>query len=275
MENVSIIVPSYNQGIYLGDCLQSILDQTYVNWDCIIVNDGSNDQTEQIAKDWCKNDSRFSYYSQVNLGVSVARNKGISLSEGVYILTLDADDRIHPDYLKLAIEAFNKNKELTLVYGKAKFFGEKSGTWELPVYSLKRLGQSNIIYNAAVYKKADWKILGGYDVSMLKGLEDWDFWIRLLQNDKKVYYIPEVCFYYRIRSASRNHSINPQEYLDIYKYLNIKHIDFFIKCFGTHITLIKENNKLKKSDKAILNSKKHALRVLMNFINPFAKNKTR
>ena len=60
MENVSIIVPSYNQGIYLGDCLQSILDQTYVNWDCIIVNDGSNDQTEQIAKDWCKNDSRFS-----------------------------------------------------------------------------------------------------------------------------------------------------------------------------------------------------------------------
>lgn len=71
---ISVIVPCYNQAQYLDECLQSVLDQTYQNWECIIVNDGSPDNTEEIALRWTKKDSRFRYLKKENEGLSSARN---------------------------------------------------------------------------------------------------------------------------------------------------------------------------------------------------------
>ena len=77
---ISIIVPCYNQAQYLDECLQSALDQTFQNWECIIINDGSPDETEEFAKNWTEKDARFLYFKKENGGVSFARNFGIGKS---------------------------------------------------------------------------------------------------------------------------------------------------------------------------------------------------
>ena len=89
---VSIIVPCYNQAQYFTEALQSVLDQTYKNWECILVNDGSTDHTEEIALEWSKIDDRFVYIKKENGGLSSARNSGIEIAKGDYLQFLDADD---------------------------------------------------------------------------------------------------------------------------------------------------------------------------------------
>ena len=96
---VSIIVPCYNQAHFLNESLDSVINQSYPNWECIIVNDGSPDNTEEIAKKWCKNDKRFQYLEKENGGLSSARNAGIKISKGEFILPLDADDILHELFL--------------------------------------------------------------------------------------------------------------------------------------------------------------------------------
>lgn len=105
---ISIIVPCYNQAEYLDECLQSVLDQTYYNWECIIVNDGSSDNTEIVAQQWLNKDGRFKYSAKENAGLSLARNTGIANTNGEFILPLDADDKIGKDYCTKAIEVFSK-----------------------------------------------------------------------------------------------------------------------------------------------------------------------
>ncbi len=92
---ISVIVPCYLQAEYLDECLQSVYDQTYSNWECIIVNDGSLDNTEEIAKRWLEKDNRFRYIYKENGGLSSARNAGIREAKGEWIQFLDSDDMIH------------------------------------------------------------------------------------------------------------------------------------------------------------------------------------
>jgi len=89
---VSIIIPCYNQANYLTYSLASVLEQTYTNWECIIVNDGATDNTKEVAKEWCAKDNRFVYVEKQNGGLSSARNAGINVAKGDYIQFLDADD---------------------------------------------------------------------------------------------------------------------------------------------------------------------------------------
>lgn len=119
---ISIIVPCYNQAQYLDESLQSVLDQTYQNWECIIVNDGSTDDTEKKTKDWLQKDSRFKYLYQENLGVSTARNNGIANSVGSYIQFLDGDDILQKDKLAYQAARLDANDEIDIIYGGNKYF---------------------------------------------------------------------------------------------------------------------------------------------------------
>ena len=149
---ISVIIPCYNQGNYLAETLDSVSSQTYPYWECIIVNDGSDDNTEQVAQEYIKKDSRFIYLSQENKGLSAARNYGILNSNGQYILPLDSDDLIAPTYLERAINAFANDSTVKIVYCRAKLFGKQTGEWLLPKYSLeKMLGVNCIFYR----KKCD------------------------------------------------------------------------------------------------------------------------
>lgn len=122
LPKVSIIVPCYNQAVYLDDCLNSILDQTYQNWECFIVNDGSPDNTEEIAEVWCLKDKRFHYIFQENLGVSAARNNGIRSSDGAFIQFLDADDQLELEKIEHQVHFLELNLQVDIVYGTSRYF---------------------------------------------------------------------------------------------------------------------------------------------------------
>ena len=226
---ISIIVPCYNQAQYLDECLQSVLDQTHQNWECIVVNDGSPDNTAEIAQQWLPKDQRFKYIYKSNGGLSSARNAGIEQARGAFILPLDADDKIDIDYIKLALIEFKKNPELKVVYCQAEKFGIEEGKWILPKFSIDLLSLKNIIFSSGIYKKSDWVTIGGYDKRLLHGLEDWEFWIALLKNNAKVSRIEYVGFYYRIKAISMAQNITDGQRQQSEYYILRKHIDFFAK----------------------------------------------
>ncbi|QCX53435.1 glycosyltransferase family A protein [Elizabethkingia sp. JS20170427COW] len=228
---ISVIVPCYNQAQYLDECLQSVLDQTYPNWECIIVNDGSPDNTEEIAEQWTAKDSRFIYLKKENGGLSSARNAGIEIAKGEWILPLDCDDKIGNQYLELAEKEFDKG--YTLIYCEAEFFGEKTGKWELPKFSLENLAKDNCIFCTALFKKEDWIKIGGYDEKMIYGLEDWEFWIHLLKSEKnEVYRISKILFYYRIKSQSMIKNLQNEKWHQMVFNIEKKHYDFFYSRYG-------------------------------------------
>ena len=261
---VSIIVPCYNQAQYLDECLQSVLNQTFQYWECIIVNDGSPDNTEEIAQSWIKNDNRFKYIFIHNSGVSNARNIGIESAKGEFILPLDADDKIAEDYIELAVNKFHEDKELTLVYCRAMKFGDVNEVWMLKDFSLQQLAIKNMIFCTSLFKKHDWERIGGYDVNMISGLEDWEFWISLLKNSAKVARLDMFGFYYRIKESSRQQNWEQTDSTDLIKYINIKHADFFVEQFGTFNELINQNQYFKQQDFKIVTNKKKALKVFIH-----------
>lgn len=231
LSKISIIVPCYNQAQYLDECLQSVLDQTYQDWECIIVNDGSPDNTDEVAKKWIEKDARFKYLYKENGGLSSARNAGVEIASGEWILPLDCDDKIGIQYLKLASENFNR--DFTLIYCKAEKFGDIQEPWELPDFSLQQLASTNIIFCTALYKKTDFVVIGGYDESMKKGLEDWEFLIRLLQDNGTVLKLDYLGFYYRIKNSSMITDLDIRDKEPIFKYIEKKHLDFFHQHLGS------------------------------------------
>ena len=259
---VSIIVPCYNQAKYLDAALQSVLDQTYQNWECIIINDGSPDNTEEVAEKWVIKDSRFKYFISENKGVCNARNIGIGMSKGELILPLDADDKIGNNYLNISVSKFFYNPNLKLVYCKAEKFEGQNGSWDLKPFSLRNLALDNVIFCSAFFKKSDWQSIGGYDTNMLKGLEDWEFWISLLKNGGEVECIDYIGFFYRVKSSSRQSDLKSESKKELFEYLSVKHADFFVKQFGSFIflNLIIENTISETQNK--LNSKKFIIDLL-------------
>lgn len=261
---VSIIVPCYNQAQYLDEALQSVLNQTYINWECIIVNDGSPDNTEQVSSKWLTKDNRFKYIEIKNGGLSNARNTGIKNAVGSYILPLDADDKIGEQYLELALKEFEKNLNLKVVYCKAEMFGEENGKWLLGEFSLEKLVRYNMIFCSAVFKKSDWEKVNGYDVAMIYGWEDWEFWISILKNDGEVKCIDKTLFYYRVKSKSMVKDLTDKKQNYLFNYLSVKHADFFVKEYGSFFDFSKaqiEISNLKK-EKQKLKSKKFLLNQL-------------
>lgn len=268
MAEVSIIVPCYNQAKFLEECLQSVLNQSFKDWECIIVNDGSTDNTQEVSLKWILLDKRFKYLCIENRGVSVARNYGIENSISKWILPLDADDVIGENYLEFASKEFNK--DFLLIYCNAVFFGEKQGKWNLPKYSLKNLAQDNIIFCAAFFKKESWKKIGGYDLNMKEGLEDWEFWISLLKNGGKVLKLDYVGFYYRIKGNSRQSNLNSKlnSKIKIFEYLSYKHTDFFVSQFGSFHQINSQKLKLESINNNLSSNNKYLIdRLLYNLFN--------
>lgn len=205
---VSIIVPCYNQGEYLPECLDSVLAQTYANWECIIINDGSIDNTDAIAKEYCKKDSRYKYLYQENQGVITARNNAILYSRGDYILPLDGDDKIDKTFLMKTVKKLNDNDNVKVVYCHAERFDALTGTLFCPKYSMQRLLAGNCFVVTSLFRRSDFDRVGGFNPNMQNGLEDWDFWISVLENGGEAYRIDEILFYYRFKQGeTRNHCI--------------------------------------------------------------------
>ncbi len=199
---VSIIVPCYNQAEYLPETLESVLSQTNPNWECVIVNDGSPDNTEEIAISYSQKDSRFVYVHKENGGLASARNYGIKHSHGAYILPLDSDDLIGEEYVDEILNRFDQYPQTALVACKGEKFGVSSGPCFTQLYSYKSLIHWNCFVCTSAFKREDLDRIGGYDETMKHGMEDWDFWLSLLSANSVVYTIDKVLFYYRQKNIS-------------------------------------------------------------------------
>lgn len=236
---VSIIVPCYKQAHYLDQSLQSILDQTYDNWECIIVNDGSPDDTEGIAFGWLQRDKRFDYLSQHNQGLSAARNTGIRQSKGEYILVLDADDILHEDFLKLTLQELENNRKISIVSCYRLFFREKIDD---AFYSHEPKGENidnllfeNILMPSSLFRRHIWQDVGGYDEQMKNGFEDWEFWVSALKNGGSFKIVPEHLFYYRKAKRSMLTDTLKHHQEDIRAYIFKKHSEVYTERFGRTI----------------------------------------
>lgn len=256
---VSIIVPCYNQAQFLGEALQSVLNQTNTNWECVIVNDGSPDNTEEVAQKWVEKDTRFRYLKKENGGLSNARNAGITRAKGEFILPLDADDKIGQNYLKLAIKAFQEDESLKVVYCKAEKFGDKIGEWMLPSFSLENLAVNNMIFCSALFRKKEWECVQGYDEKMFYGWEDWEFWIAILKKGGKVKQLNYIGFYYRIKEGSMVKELNPQKRENLLQYMSFKHTDFYIAQLGSFKKINDEYERVKEEFERKLNSEKFVI----------------
>lgn len=236
-KKVSIIIPCYKQAQFLIETLESVLSQTYPHWECIIVNDGSPDNTEEIAQRYCELDNRFIYLAKTNSGLADTRNFGIKHSQGEYILPLDSDDKIGATYLEKAIKYFDLHPNTKLVYCEAELFGERSGKWNLPKYDYDSLLKENIIFCSCIYKRVDYNNTDGYNPNMKYGLEDWDFLLSLLNSDSIVHRINEVLFFYRIKQSSMSADMK-ERYYDMRAQVIFNHPKKYLHMISNYIQYV-------------------------------------
>jgi glycosyltransferase involved in cell wall biosynthesis len=256
-------VPCFNQAEYLFDSIRSVIQQSYPNWECIIVDDGSTDDTEAVAHSWCKKDERFRYIHQENSGLSAARNTGIEQAKGDFILPLDADDKIADQYIEKAIEAFEQDPKLKLVYCRAHKFGMEEGAWDLPDFSLFDLAQGNIIFCSSVFRRSDWMAIGGYDPLMRHGLEDWEFHIRLLKDNGAATRLDYVGFYYRIKERSMIADLDDTKDREMKDLISIKHADFFVEQVGNFSALLEKKKRANRRIRKLQTDRWSAIKVLL------------
>ncbi len=262
MKLVSIIIPAYNAQKYIRETIQSVLDQTYSNWELIIVNDGSNDNTEEIVERF--NDPRLRYFKQPNAGVSTSRNNGLEMSKGEYIAFLDADDIWLPDNLSEKITFLEHHQDCGLVHGDTQVINEKSEKQKI-IYQGKSgwilddlllwngcciPAPSSILIQRNIIKKT-----GNWD-PQLSTAADQEFFFRVAKNFK-IGRIPKVLSLYREHTENMHLNIDRLEkeyiltYIKAEKYGLFKSYIFKKKCFSNLYFIIagswwvNENNKVR------------------------------
>lgn len=226
MTVVSVIIPCYNQGEFLADSIGSVLGSTMEEYEIIVVDDGSTDgETRRILEGLSYPRTRV--LRTENCGLAAARNNGIAVARGRYILPLDADDRIGPAYLEQGAAVLDARQEVGIVYCRGELFGIRSGPIQAPDYTLPRMRFSNLIFSCALFRRGDWKTCGGYDPGMVHGCEDWDFWLSLISMGRQVVRLPEVMFFYRIRQESMNRAMDREKRLAMHRRIMANHPDLF------------------------------------------------
>lgn len=227
---VSVVVPVYNMESFLPETLDSILASDYPNFEVVVVDDGSKDASYRVACDYAKKDRRVRAYTQPNGGACAARNHAVRLAKGEFILPVDADNLIEPGLIADSVKEILKDPSVKVVAPRADFFGERTGEWKLPPFSLHLLARKNIMDTCALYRKVEWERAGGYCESII-AREDWEFWIAVLKDGGKVVRLPEIGLHYRIRNVSKRVTDRSLK-RHVVKTLNARHPEFFERELG-------------------------------------------
>lgn len=205
---VSVITPTYNCGKFIAETIKSVQNQTYKNFEMIIVDDCSTDDTETVVKEFCDNDERIKYYKlEQNSGASVARTRAMQIADGEYMAFLDSDDLWKEDKLEKQL-AFMKENGYAFsctAYEKIKEDGEKTGkivkTVKKTDYNRLLLdcpvGNSTVMYNVGK--------MGKFEVPLIRKRNDDALWLQMLKKEKYIYGMKDVLMEYRLRTASLSH----------------------------------------------------------------------
>lgn len=264
---VSVIMPAYNQAQYIEEAIESLQRQTFCDWEVLVVDDGSPDNVMEIAGRLAADDCRIRLLHTGNNGVSAARNHAVGFARGEYLLALDADDTIEPEYIGRCVEVMDGDSGIDVAYCQWKYFGTDAKTQDVCYFDYESLLLANCIFVTAMIRKDRFLQVGGFDESMRKGLEDWEFWIRYLNENSRVYQFRERWFNYRIKPVSRNaeahRGIGPFE---LQMYILEKHKETYDRYFGAPITAMssfKDARKYKrKYDKVFYRRFWHSIKSL-------------
>lgn len=260
---VSIIIPTFNRGAIIGETLNSVLNQTYTNWECIVVDDGSTDATDNVLAEYCKKDARFQYHkrpSNLPKGGNVCRNIGFTLSKGDFIKWLDSDDLLSKDLLSAQVNTaslYLKNEYIvitskwnyfkeTVVYIKPKI-KEINRNYDSGFDLINDFGKYNTFLPPHVYLvKRDIILKSGLWNETLSINQDGEFFTRVLLNTSKVVHAMEGMVYYRFGLLEDNVSSfsNPEKVRD--SILSWILIDAYLKVYIKKNTTIQYVENAKK-----------------------------
>lgn len=262
MKLVSVIVPCFNDGAYIEEAIDSVKAQTYKNIEVVICNDGSTDKFTLEILDKLKSRG-FMVLDLQNKGPSVARNEGIKVANGDYILPLDSDDCIESTYVEKAVNLLESDENIGAVYCYGELFGAAKGKWELPDYSIERMIVDNVVFVTALFRKSDWERAGGFCEHFKHGVEDYDFWLSILGLGKQIVQIPEILFFYRIKETSRTTKFNGdlQKVIATYDLIYERHKDFYkenmdLYCKSLRKALIERNAYANQLENIVVIKKK-------------------
>jgi glycosyltransferase involved in cell wall biosynthesis len=202
---VSIIIAAYNSAGYIGDTIRSVFAQTFTDYELIIVNDGSTDDTEQALKPF---QDRIIYICQNNRGPAGARNTGLRQARGDYAALLDNDDLWEATYLEKMIAQLEREPGIGLIYPNAVLFD--SPRWEgklfqdiypssQPVTFEKLLARECNVFASSLFRREVIEQFGMFDESLPKGVDDFDLWLRLAQRGVRFTFTTEPLVHYRKR----------------------------------------------------------------------------
>ncbi len=264
---VSVIIPCYNDKDYIKQAVESILNQTFQNFEIIIIDDGSDIETKLILSNIYH--AKIKLITQKNRGLSTARNVGIKNSNGVYFLTLDSDDIFEPSFLEKAVEILNSVKIVGFVSCYVNCFIQINR----PFFKYKPEGgdifnflfKNNAVGNS-LYRKKCWEEVQGYDENMKFGYEDWEFHIAILKNGWKSYVIKEYLFNYRRKPNSMLSLANKNFEEQNIGFVMHKHEDIYVNKFNETIDyLLNLSIKHKNNEIKLSNSKEYKLGKIILF----------
>ncbi|KGR75754.1 glycosyltransferase family 2 protein [Ureibacillus sinduriensis] len=213
---VSFVIPCYNASLYIEDCLNGLLSQTYKNLEVILVNDGSTDNTEQIIEQWIENsDPPFPVILcnlPVNTGFAGALTTGYFMSSGEYIALNDADDISHPSRVEKQVEFLLNNPEYSLVGTNYRSFSDgdkesgKEANWlhyGEEIRKIYALGKHCVCHGTILFHGKCFDLLGG-PTRRIKGAEDYEFIVKFLNAKLKIENLKDVLYYYRLHDKQRS-----------------------------------------------------------------------
>jgi len=227
---VSVVIPCYNLGRYLDEAVDSVLAQSFQQFEILVVDDGSTDvDTQHLLADYRK--PRTQVLRSSNRGLSAARNLGIVHSHGRYVCALDADDLLAPTWLERGVSLLEADERIDFVSHWLNAFGDEQWTWQPVRSDLAMLLDRNTLNGAAIIRRTLFDAAGMFDESMRDGCEDWEFWIRVTEKGHHGVIVPEVMYQYRRRAGSMSDVMNQSDlHHRLYRELIEKHADSYRRC---------------------------------------------
>jgi glycosyltransferase involved in cell wall biosynthesis len=196
MPTVTVLTMCHNYARFLPECIDSVRAQTYKDYEHILIDAGSEDDSWEVIRRYAKLDTRIIAVKIEDRGLCSSRNHGLLWAHGQYVTNLDADDKLHPRFLERLLA---KAGPKTLVCpGLQEFEGGTGCGWPSWGTSLLDFLDNNRIFCCSMFPLQDFREVGGYDTGLdWMGYEDWELWIRLLKNGCRVEVVPEILFYHR------------------------------------------------------------------------------
>jgi glycosyltransferase involved in cell wall biosynthesis len=225
---VSVIVTCFELGDTLEEALASVEAQSFRDHEIVVVDDGSTGPSTLAALEAIA-PSRARVLRTENRGLPAARNHGVRHSRGELLCCLDADDRLHPEWLSKAVARLDQDGELAFVSHWLQTFGDETGDWTPTDCGFPALLDVNTVNGAALVRRTAWEAVGGQDESLRGGCEDWDFWITLVEKGHRGAILPEILFYYRRRAGSMSRALVGEAHRSLYLQLIERHPETFAR----------------------------------------------